>query len=652
DGDNQIEITFRSVVQEGAARQAAQPFPIPYHAPNCPIPNGNMLRKPQCDFGWDWNIALPTFGIWGRVGLDRAGQRIGDIVIDQRHEAGAVDVILRIETGAGDATASLCGVTATAPATGGIATLTLHIPNPDLWWPAGQGAQTLHALTVTSGSATASRRIGLRDLKLISAPDGAGRSFGFQVNGRPVFAKGANWVPADALHGRISPDAVRGLLQSAKDANMNMIRVWGGGRYEPDWFYDICDELGLMVWQDFMFACHLYPSTPDFLAEVAAEVRDVVGRINHHACIALWCGDNELIGALNWFDESRRDRDRYLVNYDRLNRTIETALLTVLPTANWWPSSPSPGPMAFGDAWHDDSSGDMHFWSVWHEGRDFDHYRDVKPRFCSEFGFQSYPSLSAISTFAAPRDWNIADPVMESHQKNAGGNARIAETMFRYFRFPSDFANFVYLSQIQQGLAIHTAVTAWRALKPHCMGTLYWQLNDTWPVCSWSSLDHGGNWKLLHHMARRFFAPVAVIAVPDADRITLTAVNDTSGDTTISLEATAVNMAGQCRTLLQAKATLDTLAATPCAVIDRAHLAADEVLHWRWTDVAGATGQDIFAPRPWKAYDLTDPRITLTATQGNDHWAITLSACSLAPFVALEADCPGRFSDNAFTLIP
>ena len=172
-------------------------------------------------------------------------------------------------------------------------------------------------------------------------PDAAGRSFGVQVNGRAVFARGANWIPADALHGRITVDGVRGLLQSAVDANMNMIRIWGGGRYEPDWFYDLCDELGLMVWQDFMFACHLYPSTPDFLAEVDAEVRDVVSRISHHACIALWCGDNELIGALTWFPESRKDRDRYLVNYDRLNRTVEAALHSVLPGANWWPSSPS-----------------------------------------------------------------------------------------------------------------------------------------------------------------------------------------------------------------------------------------------------------------------------------------------------------------------
>ena len=651
-GENRIEITFRSVTREAAARAAAQPFAIPYHQPNCPIPHGNMLRKPQCDFGWDWNIALPSFGIWGQIMLAPAAPVLGDIFVQQRHEPGLAEVTLRIETAAEDATATLCGVTATAPAQDGVAQIVLRIPDPDLWWPAGQGAATLHTLAVTSGGARTTRRIGLRDLALISAPDAAGRSFGFAVNGRPVFAKGANWIPADALHGRITRAGVRDLLQSAVDAHMNMIRIWGGGRYEPDWFYDLCDEMGLMVWQDFMFACHLYPSTPDFLTEVAAEVRDVVGRLNHHACIALWCGDNELIGALTWFEDSRRDRDRYLVNYDRLNRTIEAALMSVLPGANWWPSSPSPGPMAFGDAWHDDSSGDMHFWSVWHEGRDFDHYRDVKPRFCSEFGFQSYPSLPAIAKFADAKDWNIAAPVMESHQKNAGGNARIAETLFRTFRFPVDFPNFVYLSQVQQGLAIHTAVTAWRALKPHCMGTLYWQLNDTWPVCSWSSLDHGGDWKLLHHMARRFYAPVTVIALPQVDHITLKAVNDQPDETQITLNVRAINMAGLCRPLVTTETTLCVKGATPCTVIDRDLLAADEILHWHWTDGASANGEDIFAPRPWKAYDLLAPQITMTVVQDGSDWLVTLASQALAPFTALEASLPGRFSDNAFALIP
>lgn len=650
-GGNEISVTFRAVLREAAALQAAQPFPVPYHAPNCPLPNGNMLRKPQADFGWDWNIALAPFGIWGGVRLEPKRPRIRDVIVTQRHEPGLARVELQVHAEGKEVTASLCGVSQKAQVVAGVARLELAIPDPVLWWPAGQGAQVLHDLTLTMGDVSETRRIGLRDLRLVSQPDSAGRSFGFRVNGRDVFAKGANWIPADALHGRISRENVRDLLQSAVDAHMNMIRIWGGGRYEPDWFYDLCDEMGLMVWQDFMFACHLYPSTPEFLAEVDAEVRDVVARLNHHASLALWCGDNELIGALGWFEESRRDRDRYLVSYDRLNRTIEAALHQTLPDPNWWPSSPSPGPMAFGDAWHDDRSGDMHFWSVWHEGRDFDHYRDVAPRFCSEFGFQSYPSLLAIRRFAGPEDMNIAAPVMESHQKNAGGNARIAETMFRYFRFPEGFGNFVYLSQVQQGLAIKTAVTHWRSLKPHCMGTLYWQLNDTWPVCSWSSLDHGGNWKLLHHMARGFYQPVLVAAVPEGGEIRLVGVNDRPGAVALCLRAMAVNMAGQLRPLAEASARLEAPAQT-LLTIGAGALAADEMLFFDWQGDDGTAAHDIFAPRPHKAYDLLAPRLTNRVSETADGWQIALEAGALAHFVAVEADCPGRFSDNAFALLP
>ncbi len=649
-GENQIEIHFRASPEAAAKAQAAQPFFVPWHTGNSAIPHGNMLRKQQCDYGWDWNIALAPFGVYGRLALEPQVARIGDIIVDQRHAGGIVSVSLTVHALGHDVTATLCDVTAKAPVVAGIAHLELIISNPGLWWPAGLGPQPLHELAVTSGEATATRRIGLRDLKLVSEPDAAGRSFAFTCNGHPTFARGANWIPADALAGRITPDATRALLQSAVDANMNMIRVWGGGRYEPDWFYDICDELGLMVWQDFMFSCHLYPSTPDFLRDVAAEVRENVARIHHHACLALWCGDNELIGALTWFPESKADRDRYLVSYDRLNRTIEDALKTTVPGANWWPSSPSPGPLSFGDAWHDDSSGDMHFWSVWHEGRDFDHYRDVKPRFCSEFGFQSYPSMQVIHQFADPQDHNIAAPVMESHQKNAGGNARIAETMFRYFRFPVDFPNFVYLSQVQQGLAIKTAVTAWRALKPHCMGALIWQLNDAWPVCSWSSLDHGGNWKLLHHMARHFFAPVTVVAVPDGDGITLRGVNDTRDAVPLTLTISALNMAGNLRQLTSYKAIVPTDAATGLANIPRADLNKGEVLHWAWN--GAHTGEDIMPLGPWKAHDLNSPQVAMLPARQADVWTILLTAQTLAPFTAIEADLRGRFSDNAFALIP
>ena len=650
-GENEIAIAFPSVLRVAEAAQWALPFPVPYHQPNCPLPNGNMIRKPQCDFGWDWNIALAPFGVWGGIRLEPVAPRIRDVVVTQTHRPGLAEVVVQVHTDGPEVQARLCGQAQAAPVVDGVARLVFRLSDPVLWWPAGQGAQVLHDLTLTMGEVEETRRIGLRDLRLISEPDAAGRSFGFRVNGRDVFAKGANWIPADALHGRITRAGVRDLLQSAVDAHMNMIRVWGGGRYEPDWFYDLCDEMGLMVWQDFMFACHLYPSTPEFRAEVGAEVRDVVLRLNHHACLALWCGDNELIGALGWFEESRRDRDRYLVSYDRLNRTVEAALLAVLPGANWWPSSPSPGPMAFGDAWHDDSSGDMHFWSVWHEGRDFDHYRDVRPRFCSEFGFQSYPSLEVIRRFAAPDERNIAAPVMEAHQKNAGGNARIAETMFRSFRFPAEFGNFVYLSQVQQGLAIKTAVTAWRALKPQCQGTLYWQLNDTWPVCSWSSLDHGGGWKLLHHMARQFYQPVLVSVVPSGETLRLVAVNDLPEAVGLTVTARAVSMAGAARPLGAARVQL-AAAAVPVLEVPLAALAPDEMLAFDWQGTDGTRAADVFAPRPYKSYDLQPPGVAAEIADGAGGWQITLTATALAHFVAVEADQPGRFSANGFALFP
>ncbi|MCG3268678.1 glycoside hydrolase family 2 protein [Yoonia sp. I 8.24] len=648
-GANTISITFHSPVVAGGQKQAAHPFELPISA-NCPIPNGNFLRKPACDFGWDWNIALAPFGIYGQLAIEPSpAARIDRLAITQAHTDGAVTLGVTAYTANhnGEVVATIAGQTVTGQAVNGVCALSILIENPDLWWPVGQGDQPLYDLTVTAGAAKTQRRIGLRDLQLITETDDIGLGFKFRINGRDVFCKGANWIPADALPGQITDEKTRDLLQSAVDANMNMVRIWGGGRYEPTSFYEACDEMGLLVWQDFMFACNLYPSDNAYLAEVRAEVTDNVARMHHHASIAIWCGDNELIGALGWYDCSINDRDRYLVNYDRLNRAIETQLLEVDPTAIWWPSSPSPGPMNFGDAWHYDGSGDMHFWSVWHEGRDFDHYRDVGPRFCSEFGFQSYPSMNAVRKFAGEADQNIAAPVLESHQKNAGGNARIAETMFRYFRWPKHFDDFVYMSQVQQGLAIKTAVTHWRSLKPRCMGTLIWQLNDTWPVCSWASLDHGGDWKLMHHMARAFYAPVLVTAVPvDADYV-IRAVNDAPDACDVSVTVSAVDMAGNLRALGAGGASVET-SAVDVLTIAGADLKPDEMLHYAWETADGTAGSDTFAPKPYKDYDLQAPNLTHHVS-GN---TLTLTAQTLALFVAVEADVPGRFDDNAFTLLP
>ena len=648
-GENTISLQFRSAVKAAQEAQNAHPFFLPWQTTNSPIPNGNLLRKVQCDFGWDWNIALAPFGIYGDMQIVPSdAPRIDSVLVHQDHSDGCVlTVTAAVSNYAGEVTVLFDGLTHVAQ--NGVCHISVE--NPQLWWPAGQGDQPLYDLTVTAGGAHTTLRVGLRNVDLVTTSDAAGLGFKFAVNGRDIFAKGANWIPADALAGRITPEATRDMLQSAVDANMNMIRVWGGGRYEPTWFYDICDELGLMVWQDFMFSCNIYPSTKPFLDEVREEVTDNVARMQHHACLALWCGDNELIGTLTWYDETRADRDRYLVNYDRLNRTIEATLLAVDPLANWWPSSPSPGPLNFNDAWHEDGSGDMHFWSVWHEGRDFDHYRDVSPRFCSEFGFQSYPSMNAIRKFAGPNDMNIAAPVFESHQKNAGGNARIAETMFRYFRWPKHFEDFVYLSQIQQGEAIRTAVTDWRAKAPHCMGALIWQLNDTWPVCSWSSLDHGGDWKLMHHMARRFFAPTMVTAVPQNDQIVLRGVHDGPPPHIVAVTASAVDMDGTLSLLDEASIALGP-SAMDVMTIRMDQLADGQMLHFVWGDQNGHTRQEIFAPQPYKSYDLLAPQLAHVVVHENDVYLITITSRTLALFVAVEADVAGRFSDNAFAVLP
>ena len=349
---------------------------------------------------------------------------------------------------------------------------------------------------------------------------------------------------------------------------------------------------------------------------------------------------------MGWYECAIKDRDRYLVNYDRLNRAIEDQLLETDPNANWWPSSPTRGMMDFGDAWHDDGSGDMHFWSVWHEGRDFDHYRDVSPRFCSEFGFQSYPGMNAVRDFTAPEDRNIAAPVLESHQKNDGGNARIAETMFRYFRWPEKFDDFVYLSQVQQGLAIKTAVTHWRTQKPRCMGTIIWQLNDTWPVCSWASLDYGGDWKLMHHMAQRFFDPVLVTAIPTGETITLRGTNDVPATVEVSVKAQAVDTQGNLRDLTAADASL-TDVSCDIGTIAVSDLNDTEMLVVSWSSAQG-NGREIYTPEPYKSFDLKPAGIAMSVA-GHE---ITLTSHGLSLFTALEADVTGRFSDNAFDMLP
>ncbi|BCE03738.1 beta-mannosidase [Marinicellulosiphila megalodicopiae] len=656
EGINEIEIEFLSNTEQASKIQNQQPYYIPYLEFNCDIPDGNMLRKTQCDFGWDWNIALAPFGLYGNIQILKKSARVQSVLVHQVHAVDHVELQIDLEiinfTRSCEVDFEIDGKVLTHLASSAVSQFVIEIDHPKLWWPVGWGDQYLYELNINLNDVKTTKKIGLRQIKLLTNQDEIGAEFMFEVNSHKLYARGANWIPQDALHSNITQEKTRQLLQSALDANMNMIRIWGGGRYETDWFYDMCSQMGILVWQDFMFACNIYPSDQHFLDNVALEVVQQVKRLNTHSCLALWCGDNELIGALNWFDITKQHRDRYLVGYDRLNRTIEQNLKQTDQHAIWWPSSPSPGPMNFGDAWHDDRSGDMHFWDVWHSGKSFDHYRSIKPRFCSEFGFQSFPSMHIIKQFSQEKDWNIASPIMESHQKNDGGNARIAETMFRYFRFPNGFENFVYLSQIQQGLAIRTAVEYWRSIKPHCMGTLYWQLNDTWPVASWSSLNHGGSWKAMHYMVKRFYQPVAVFAIEKDGMIQFSCVNDTIISTDVTLDVSICDLKGNTKQLTQRIQTITTHTNHILLEIPVTQLAEEELIIYSFNATNGMSGQDHFSLVPYKSLDLQDSQIKMDTKIVDDCIHIELESQALALFATIECDVDVSLSDNVLMLLP
>ena len=533
------------------------------------------------------------------------------------------------------------------------------------------------------------RRIGFRTVEVIVENDEVGRSMAFRVNGRDIFAKGANWIPVDAFPARQTPGVYRRLLTDAVRANMNMIRLWGGGQYENDAFYEICDELGLMIWHDMMFSCSLYPAREDFLAEVDAEIRHQIRRLEHHPAIVIWCGNNENLGALTWFPESRDNRDRYLVDYDRLNEgIIGRAVKELDPRRTWWPSSPSAGEGDYSDCWHDDTKGDMHYWSVWHEGKPFEAYYEVTPRFCSEFGFQSFPLLPGVASFTRDDDRNITSPVMRHHQKNSGGNTRILGTMARYFRMPADFADFLWLSQVQQAWAMRTAVDYWRSRRPVCMGALYWQLNDLWPVASWSGIEYSGSWKLLHYEAARFFAPVSLSLYKKDGFVHLWGLNDTPRDAHGAVCLKLMSFTGEelqvwnlgdrrCPAGSAAEfisLPMDTLRAPssgnfPSAPPSNAAVNSiipdvvdegltDRFITAEWHPPSAPSPEVNSFPQVTTSLFLTPPRdcelqsASVKVSPGAAPDTLTLETDVPAFFVTPETRCPGRFSDAGFTLLP
>ncbi len=513
-GRNELSIRFASAADFVRHNRLA-------HAPrdiNDAIGGCTRIRKQQCQFGWDWGPRFITAGIWRDLRLEAwSANRIESVLVTQQHGAdGGVTLLLVPELTRADE-AAVCNwslaLAGAVVATGSGAQV--FVPQPQLWWPAGQGAQPLYTLTVdvVDGDGREigrwERRIGLRTVVLDRHQDEWGETFQFVVNGRPIFAKGANWIPAHCFVADLTRERYARDLRAAAEANMNMIRVWGGGIYESEDFHDLCDELGLLVWQDLMFACTLYPVDEAFLASVRAETACQVRRLRHRASLALWCGNNEVF-ACNAHELT--PGSKALAEYELLfHRVLPEVVVAHDPFTAYWPSSPWRGDL---DAGHPAGAarGDTHFWEVWHARKPVKDYELHAFRFTSEFGMQSFVSRETQDSFCDAGDNNVFGPAMTNHQKNRHGNQVILDYVSRQYRFPKDQDALLFLSQLNQADCMQVGVEHYRRNRPRCMGALYWQLNDCWPVASWSSIEFNGRWKALHFVARRFFAPALVTA--------------------------------------------------------------------------------------------------------------------------------------------
>jgi beta-mannosidase len=670
-GENSIELRFASAENRAIEEAEKLPYPIPCSVYPVYAKHRNLVRKTQCHSGWDWGPCIMSFGVYEPIDLQFVDEGIVEsVVTDTRPIAnGRWDATVSVIYNAAkpqelECKASLAQTVqkGTVQVRKGLNKLTFRLACDGIepWWPNGEGKPTLYRLSLHLGSQSLEKRIGFRTIEVKTTEDeDGGKAMAFCVNGRDIFAKGANWIPLDALVSRFSEDRYEHLLQGCVDANMNMIRLWGGGLYEMDAFYDRCDEKGLMIWHDCMFSCSMYPATEPFLANVEAELRYQIPRLHDHASIALWCGNNEDLGAIGWYEETKRNPARYIIDYDRLNEGVVGRTIRELdPTRTWWPSSPSAGKDDFSDNWHDDSRGDMHFWSVWHEGKPFEAYYSVRPRFVSEFGYQSFPSLSTVRSYCPDDQLNLTSPVMEHHQKNDRGNSIIIENFSRYFRFPNTLEQMLYLSQVQQALAMKMAVEFWRSTRPRCMGTIFWQLNDNWPVASWSSIDYTGKWKLLQYAARKFYDTcIPALRLLEDGTVEVHLVNDgvekvEQAKVTIQACRFSGKKTGKREYTLDIPAQSSTLLCTldPAKEFDADP--RDSFLYVKLASRDRYRENTLFLDRP-KRCGLENPGLSWSVEKAPEGFAITLRCKAPAFFVALDAGAlEGRFSDNLFDMRP
>ena len=532
EGDNKLKVVLHSPtkyieeenkkVYTGGSSDAMEGFP--------------HLRKAHCMFGWDWGPRLPDAGIFRDVfllGVKKS--RLDSVYITQKHENGTVlldfDIALELFGEQGKDGFFAAGeegrveIAVTSPEGkiyqakdregywNGEQDYQILIKDPMLWWPKGYGAQPLYQVEVRLLDEDGGlldlwqRRIGLRTMTVNTQKDQWGNCFAHEVNGVKIFAMGADYIPEDNLLGRVTKERTRKLLEDAIWANHNCVRVWGGGYYPDDFFFDICDELGLIVWQDFMYACASYELDEEFEANVVQETIENVRRIRHHACLALWCGNNEMETQV--LDGAWKPSNKQKYDYIKLYEYIIPKIIKEEdPAAFYWPSSPSSGGN-YDNPW-DENRGDVHYWDVWHGNKPFTEYRKFYFRYLSEFGFQSFPCLKTVESFTEETDRNIFSRVMEMHQRNAAANGKILNYLSAMYLYPKDFDSLLYTSQLLQADAIRYGVEHFRRHRGRCMGAVVWQLNDIWPVASWAGIDYYGRYKALHYAEKRMFAPVMI----------------------------------------------------------------------------------------------------------------------------------------------